>query len=68
MNSRDLLCAIAETSDTLLRESEQFSEIGANIKTVQKRQRQKLFAIGITLVLGLAVWGGIETNPQFLGN
>ncbi len=59
MNSKDLLCAIAETNDEYLYESQRFGAVAGIIKHERQTQRRKITAYGIAFALcisAFAVW------------
>ena len=67
MNSRVLLYAIAGIDEAYLRESEQFDAIAAEMKLEKKRLAQRMTAVGIALVLCVAVFFVIKKTPRFPG-
>ena len=65
MNSKDLLCAIAETNDEYLYESQRFNAVAGIIKLDRQKQRRKITAYGIALVLCVAAFAVWKQTPLF---
>ena len=64
MNSRDLLCAIAGTDESYVRESERFSAIAAEFSANRKKIRKSAAAAGFAAVFSAAVFGLIKLDPR----
>ena len=65
MTGRDILCAIAGIDDGIVLASGQFSAVESSIKDDQKRMRRRFTAIGIAVVICIAVFGAVKSMPQF---